>query len=924
MNSLSSTLVRDLFARFFDQRFRAIRLRFAEPSSKLFEGALLPQRVEVTEGLCEGITAHLTCLTTRSDLPLPLLLGLPIEVQFVTDVGDTKRLCVIVTQVRQGQSDGTVTCLQLTGQDVFAVMDKRRSNRVFLNKCLPGILRTVLDGWRMRFPALGKCFDYTLRGIDESRYPKRAFTMQAHQTDAAFLRSLLSRDGLSWFFRPGQHNDGAIAVQELVIFDDAYHLPENGAGPIKYHRRDGTEPRDTVNLLAPTLRLVSGAVHLSSWDHESARVNSAADSSAVDQGESGNQWAAALQEARIVLPHAGDDASDLRRLARITQQRHEAQAHTLHGVGGVRAQAVGEYNRIDGHPRLGDLPSEREYITTRLTHWAENNLPKELNHRAQALLAASQASVAGWVASSRAADEGFADAVADGEQRYTNRFVAVRRDAPITPAWNPQDDLPTMHLMTATVVSADGHPVWCDELGRVKVQFHGLDPADHEHAGGAGTNGNAGDSAWVRVNWLWCGEGFGVVFPLRPGMEVSIGFEMGDPSRPMIVGSRYNAENPPPRFDRLGALPDNAALSGIVTRELNGGRQQQLRFNDTTGNISVQLGSDHAASQLNLGSLATPMNRGKTRPRGEGAELRSDAATAIRGAQGVLVSAAPRLNADGGQLDRAELVGLVQSLQSIVQSLGELAQAHEAGLTDPKRVQQLVKHLQDWENGFNTARGESGGGAPVVAVTAPAGTAVTSQDNLLLGAQTNVDVVSVGHTQLLAGKQIRQRAQSGLSLFAADGGLDAVAGKGLVDVQAHQGDIHLTASGTIMLTAGAKVVIQAPEVEVISKGAATRWGGGTIVEQAKGPFVVKAASFAQSSGGDGVPAGVKLPASGSPFDQQVTLCAFDTDEPLPNQRYRITTETGRVTVGTTDANGLTQRFKLSEPYENYSIELIQG
>ncbi|WP_298234341.1 type VI secretion system Vgr family protein [uncultured Azohydromonas sp.] len=911
-------VVRNPLSLLLDQARRAIRLRFGPRLDALFEDVLLAQRLHVSEGICEGVTLRLTCLSTDALLDPRALMGVPLEVQLVTDRGELRRWCAVVTQVRLGQSDGTLTAMQLTAQDVFALMEQRRSNRVFLDQSVIDVAHTVLGGWRSRFPALARCFDYRLLAIDEARYPQRACTLQLHQSDAAFLRGLLAREGVSWFVRAGDGGEHGTPTQEIVLFDDASRLPANAAGPVRYHHSGGTEQRDTVELLSPTHTLVPGSVRRASWDHEMARVDVAVADAGVraDQGEAGNALAAALQDARIELPHAGNDIADHDRLARVALDRHASRAQRLHGIGGVRDLRVGEYNRIDGHPQLDATafePRRREFVIVRLRHWARSNLPKELAARAQALLDAGADGIDGW-----------ADAPPphDGAERYVNRFTAVQRDVPLVPAWDRQLDLPAMPLMTATVVGAEGVPVWCDELGRVKVRFHGLDPEDHAHAAGAGTNGNAGDSAWVRVNGLWCGAGFGVLFPLRVGMEVSIGFEMGDPSRPVIMGCRHHATNPPPRFDGLGGLPHNHALSGVVTRELGGARQQQLRFNDSRSHISVQLASDHAASQLNLGDLATPMRKGETQPRGEGAELRSDAATAVRGGQGVLISSAAQPEAAGSHLARDELLGLVRALQSAVEQLAALADTHQAGGTDPARLKRLVQLLGDWDRGSNVEPDTSGGGAPLVAVSAAAGAAVASQDNLLLGAQTHIDAVSVGHTQLTAGGQIRQRAAQGVSTFAHQGGIAAVAGQGPVQLQAHDGDIDLVAARSIRLTAGTKVVIQAPEVEVISDGAATRWGGGTLFEQARGAYVIKSASFAHSSGGDGVPAGVKAPGSDLKFDQHIVLVDAMTDLPVAQRRCRIHLEDGQVIEATTDEQGKVPVFRSSIPYARYIVELL--
>ena len=41
--------------------------------------------------------------------------------------------------------------------------------------------------------------------------------------------------------------------------------------------------------------------------------------------------------------------------------------------------------------------------------------------------------------------------------------------------------------MSAVVVCPEGEEVYCDEHGRVHVQFQGLRATDHSHAAGAGT-----------------------------------------------------------------------------------------------------------------------------------------------------------------------------------------------------------------------------------------------------------------------------------------------------------------------------------------------------------------------------------------------------------------------------------------------------
>ena len=97
---------------------------------------------------------------------------------------------------------------------------------------------------------------------------------------------------------------------------------------------------------------------------------------------------------------------------------------------------------------------------------------------------------------------------------------------------------------------------------------------------------------------------------------------------------------------------------------------------------SVGYSCEHAKTQLNLGYLIHPRTEGKGQPRGEGAELRTDQATAIRAAQGILLSTDARLNASGKQLDRQKLIGLMQVVESLHQPSSELPEARERTIAE--------------------------------------------------------------------------------------------------------------------------------------------------------------------------------------------------------------------------------------------------
>jgi type VI secretion system secreted protein VgrG len=547
---------------------------------------------------------------------------------------------------------------------------------------------------------------------------------------------------------------------------------------------------------------------------------------------------------------------------------------------------------------------------------AENNLPKTVNDRVQRLFALSR-----W--DDPPSSNALQQASAERGMRYTNRFSCVRRGIPIVPAFDPRTDLPCPQLQSAIVVGPAGEEVHCDEHGRVKVRFPGTRAEDHSHAQDAGASDSDRDSAWVRVASSWASNRWGTITLPRVGDEVIVDFLGGDPDKPIIVAQVYGGTAPPPTFSHTGALPGNKYLAGIKSKEVQGIRYNQLRLDDTPGQINAQLSSQHGHSELNLGWLTHPRSGGKGEARGEGAELRSDNAVAVRGAQGVLISAAASHGASGKLLDRAELIGLVAALQGVQQQLSELSATHYAGDTDDKELKQLLGYLKQWEAGSNTENGSTGaGGQPVLALSAPAGVAMTSQDNIAIGAQTHVDLLSVGNTQLSVGKKLLARVSDSISLFAHRLGIKLIAASGKLEIKTHGDDIEATSAKRIVLTAADEIVLQAPKVRFVAQGAQVDLGGGAITQQSSGAHTIKSSQFAHIKPGGGSPAGVTLPTSGPPHDQQTVLRWVGTDEPMKNQRYRITTEDGRKFEGRTDATGLTERFTSAVPFGRYTVEAL--
>jgi type VI secretion system secreted protein VgrG len=126
---------------------------------------------------------------------------------------------------------------------------------------------------------------------------------------------------------------------------------------------------------------------------------------------------------------------------------------------------------------------------------------------------------------------------------------------------------------TAKVVGPSGQEIYTDQYGRVKVQFYWdrVNPPDETA------------SCWIRVSQTWAGAGWGSNIIPRIGQEVIVAFLEGNPDRPIITGTVYNANNTVPY-----PLPANATRSTIKSNSsLGGGGSNELRFEDKKGSEEV-------------------------------------------------------------------------------------------------------------------------------------------------------------------------------------------------------------------------------------------------------------------------------------------------------------------------------------------------
>lgn len=149
--------------------------------------------------------------------------------------------------------------------------------------------------------------------------------------------------------------------------------------------------------------------------------------------------------------------------------------------------------------------------------------------------------------------------------KYQNSFESV----PPAVQFRPLRTTPRPVVLgnhTAKVVGSSGEEIWTDQHGRIKVHF----PWDRV--------GKQDDksSCWIRVSQMWAGQNWGALFLPRIGQEVLVSYLDGDPDRPLVTGSVYNAEQTSPI-----ALPSKSSQSTIRSRSTkNGTAGNEIRFED--------------------------------------------------------------------------------------------------------------------------------------------------------------------------------------------------------------------------------------------------------------------------------------------------------------------------------------------------------
>ncbi|MFJ3316682.1 type VI secretion system Vgr family protein [Herbaspirillum huttiense] len=565
------------------QHRRFMRLRF--PHGDGPDAPLLVQRLDAEESLSRDFSFVVELLTDDAHLPLKSMMGKLLVIELVREDGHLRYFSGYVFAFSRQRADGAVVVYEAQLGPWFRLLSWRRDHHLFHDKTLHQQTADIFA-------------DYPLH----ARWQWQVSSGDATMTDAFQYgesdHNYLSRrwEAAGWHY---WYEHDASGHTLIVGSDSCQQAAIDGEQSVRFHANGGSAEDDAIDRWSPQREMAASSVVLGSFDFKSPTPRW------IEVPTLNRQGVAPSIEHYLYTGHHGyRDRDDGDTQSRLRIEEIEARARQVEGQGNCRAMMPGRWFRLVGHvecPRFGGPSSQGrdEFLILSVRHRIRNNY--------------------------------YPLAAQDAEPPYRNEFRCMRRQIPWRPGPGYNSHVPIARgAQTATVVGVPGQPaLWTDEYARVRVQFHWDREGRHD----------IGSSAWIRVASPWAGAQLGALALPRVGAEVLVQWLDGNPDRPVIAGSLYNADHLPP-----WVLPAQRALTGLRSRELTDdggnralGRSNHLILDDTAGRLQAQFRSDQYHSQLSLGHLCRIEDQqGRQEARGQGWELRTDAWGVLRAGRGML------------------------------------------------------------------------------------------------------------------------------------------------------------------------------------------------------------------------------------------------------------------------------------------------
>ena len=420
-------------------------------------------------------------------------------------------------------------------------LSQTRNTRVFQEKAVKDILQEVLEAGLGPFQ---REVQFDLQGT----YHPREYCMQWEESDLDFCHRLMEEEGM-WY-----HFDHSGDAEKMVVGDTASSfagLETQDGNPVPYTPvGQGSSPVEAVMDFLSSRQLVPNKTTVREYDWTrpatdfkgEAELTGNAAASADEPAMEEYVHGPAVHFSQYSEPSFGGD--DIAKQADLVKRRRATEIEVARATSELTLASPGLRFELTGHPHA---ELDREWLVVAVRHEGQ----------------------------------GAGDGGGEGGVEYVNHIELIPADVD----WRPRRTRwkRRVHsVLTATVVGPSGEEIHTDVHGRIKVQFHwDREGQKDDHS-----------SCFIRSMQPWAGQGWGFVFLPRIGMEVVVTFVDGDIDRPLVIGSVYNGQNPPPY-----ALPDDKTKSTIKSNSSPGGDGfNELRFEDAAGSEEIFI---HAQKDMN-------------------------------------------------------------------------------------------------------------------------------------------------------------------------------------------------------------------------------------------------------------------------------------------------------------------------------------
>lgn len=475
------------------------------------------------EGISRLFRFRLKMLSEERDLDPLAILGQPITFSIVRSDTDRRHFHGIVKYFGSVLSDPAgLRAYEAEVVPSLWLLTKTTDCRIFQHKTFPQVIEEILEENAISSFSIKKLM---------GEHPTREYIVQYRESDFSFISRLMEEEGIYYYFRHSASDHQLIISDNVVDYD----VCAERSVPYEHWRPDW----DGVRTWSRGHAFVSGRTSRRDYNFETPH----ADMEAVDTSLVRLTGNADLDlfdyPGRYKVRQPDGDA-----LTRVHMEEEETTHTEVSGTSRCRSFTAGAKFSI---PNI-ESESGRTYVLTGVAHEAVDG-----GYRTPAGPDAEDAAE---------------------PPRYANSFTCMPAEVPFRPPRSTPKAV-VQGPQTAVVTGPPGEEIHTDPYGRIRVQFHWDRRGTHDDK----------SSCWIRVAQPWAGHHWGAMHLPRVGHEVVVAFLEGDPDRPLVVGSVYNAAMMPP-WD----LPANKTQTGLLTRSSPGGSSanfNELRFEDRTGTEQV-------------------------------------------------------------------------------------------------------------------------------------------------------------------------------------------------------------------------------------------------------------------------------------------------------------------------------------------------